>query len=376
MKKIFLAFFLISSLLVACSGEEIGGPNRENGGSTPEIPKPNPDDNTGTSLAGMAFTKDMGVGWNLGNTLDATGGETSWGNPITTKAMIDMVAAKGFKTMRLPVTWQKNMGGAPDYTISKTYLDRVETIASYALQNDMYVIINIHHDEEIICPTYEKEYESTQVVKAIWSQVAERFKDYDDHVIFEVLNEMRVKGSAEEWKGGTAEGRSCINTFNAAGVEAIRAAGGKNDVRKIMLSPYAASATLVAMEALELPEDDENIIVAVHSYSPYKFCQKDDDPTLTWGTQADKDELDLLFYNIKKTFIDKGHPVVLGEWGSKNNNNTDQRAKHAAYYAKGALTCGICPVVWDDGGNFKLLNRKGLVWYFEEIVDAIVGATK
>ena len=375
MKKIFVAFFFISSLLASCSSEEIGGPNRDENTNT-TVPKPEPDDNDGTSLSGMAFTKDMGVGWNLGNTLDAPDGETSWGNPITTKAMIDVVAKKGFKTMRIPVTWRNHLGEAPNYTIDKAWLDRVETIASYALQNDMYVIINIHHDEEIISPTYAKEYESTQVVKAIWSQVAKRFKDYDDRVIFEVLNEMRVKGSKEEWQGGTEEGRNCINKFNAAGVEAIRNAGGKNDVRKIMLSPYAASATNVAMEALEIPKGDKNIIVAVHSYAPYNFCQKEDNPKLTWGTKADKDELDYEFANIKKTFIDKGYPVVLGEWGSKNNNNTDQRAIHAAYYAKGAIAAGICPIVWDDGGNFKQLNRQNRVWYFEDIVDAIVSAVK
>ncbi len=332
-------------------------------------------------LDGMAFTKDMGVGWNLGNTLDAYSDsysglttETSWGNPYTTKAMVDMVAAKGFKTMRVPVTWHSHIGEYPDYTIDQEWLDRVEEVVNYGLDNDLYVIINIHHDEDIIIPLWENEWLSMVIIDRIWSQLSERFKDYGDKLIFETLNEMRVTGSAEEWTGGTSEGRDCINKFHATAVEAIRSSGGNNKIRKLMLATYGASVVSDAMWALELPDDD-NIIVALHSYTPYTFCLVSDGTgTTTWGTDADKAEVDALFASIKSTFIDRGYPVVLGEWASFDNDNTDYREIHATYYANAALKCDICPVVWDDNGWFKLLNRSGLYWYYEGIVDAIIGA--
>ncbi len=323
-----------------------------------------------------AFVAQMGVGWNLGNTFDAKGpDETAWRNPFTTKEMIDMVADKGFKTLRIPITWQFHLGAAPDYTIEEAWLDRVETVVNYGLQNDMFVIVNIHHDEDIIEPSYSREEESTKIIVSIWEQVSERFKNYDNSLIFETLNEMRIPGGENEWKGGTEEGRQCLNNFHAAAVEAIRASGGNNATRKIMLSTFAASGTDIAMEGLELPKDD-NILAAVHCYTPYDFCQRKDNPNLEWGTQEEQEELDNLFAHINDVFSQKGYAVVMGEWGSKNNNNDEQRAIHAAYYTKTALKHNICPVVWDDGGQFQLLDRHNLSWKREGIADAIVGAVK
>ncbi len=375
MKKQFLTLFIASALFIgSCGSEDVGGPNRQEEEETVD-PEPDPEPNIDEEvfLAGMEFVEAMGVGWNLGNTLDTKNAdETMWGNPYTTKEMIDLVAAKGFKTMRVPVTWQYHLGDSPDYIIEEAWLDRVEQIVNYGLDNDMYVIINLHHDEEIIEPSYDKLDESKKALVAIWKQVSNRFIDYNSKLIFETLNEMRVVDSDEEWSGGTEEGRDCINQFHAAAVAVIRATGGNNETRKIMISPYAASATDVAMQALEIPAGDDNIIVAVHSYSPYAFCQgltKD-----TWGTDAEMAELDSLFERIKSTFIDEGYPVVMGEWGSKKNDNDEQRAIHAAYYAKAALNVGICPVVWDDGGNFELLDRDNLYWVREGIANAIVNA--
>ncbi len=374
MKKYFLTLFVASALFIgSCSSEEVGGPNRQDDDTT-VAPDEEPEIDDEVALAGMEFVVDMGVGWNLGNTLDAHDSETSWGNPYTTQDMIDIVAAKGFKTMRVPVTWQFHLGDGPDYFIESAWLDRVEQIVNYGLKNDMYVIINLHHDEEIIEPSYEKEAESTKILVAIWKQVANRFIDYGNKLIFETLNEMRVEGSSTEWSGGDTEGRTCINNFHAAAVAAIRATGGNNETRKIMLSTYAASTNQAAMDALEIPEGDDNIIVAVHSYTPYAFCLKEEDPTTTWGTDSDKSEVDALFKNIKTTFIDKGYPVVMGEWGSMNNDNDDQRTIHAAYYTAAALNVGVCPVVWDDGGWFELLDRDNLCWKRESIANAIVNA--
>ncbi len=316
------------------------------------------------------FVKEMGVGWNLGNTLDAQGkDETAWNNPRTTQEIIDMVADKGFKTLRVPITWQNHLD--ENFNIEKAWLDRVEEVVNYGLNRDMYVIINIHHDEEIISPTYERVEVSKEVVETIWRQVSERFKGYDNRVIFETLNEMRVKGSPEEWKGGTEETRDCLNQLHAAALGVIRSSGENNAERKVMISTYAASAAEVAMQGLALPEGDENLLVSIHSYFPHIFCQTRK-ANLCWGTAKDKAELDEMFDQIQESFIDKGYSVVMGEWGSVNNDNDAQRAIHAAYYTYKALSHGICPVVWDDGGKFRLLDRHNLRWERENIADAII----
>lgn len=155
------------------------------------------------------FVKAMGAGWNLGNAMDTRNeDETAWGgNPITTKAMIDEIAKMGFKTLRLPVTWQFHMGGqAPNFIIEKAWLDKVEAIVNFGLENDMFVIVNVHHDESWIVPTYANAEQSKDQLGKVWTQIAERFKEYDHHVIFETLNEPRLKDTPEEWTGGTAEG--------------------------------------------------------------------------------------------------------------------------------------------------------------------------
>ncbi len=348
----------------------LGSAGGSSGGTTDEIVDP--------QSAGVDFVKNMGVGWNLGNTLDAPGSETEWGNPVTTQAMIDVVADKGFKTLRVPCTWQYHFSDEDSYTIDADRLDRVEEIVNYGLNNDMYVIINIHHDEEIISPTTATLDESKKAVTAIWTQLAERFKDYDDKLIFETLNEMRVEGSANEWSGGTAEERDCLNQLHAAGVAAIRAgAGSYNATRKIMLSTYAASNTSAAMTGLELPEGDENLIVSIHAYSPYDFCMNmEDGADEDWGTDYDKTQLDNTMYAIYEQFVSKGIPVVLGEWGTVVYRDDTERTTHAEYYAQSARDHFMCPVVWDDGGWFQLMDRSGLAWRYPNVVNAIVQAAQ
>lgn len=324
----------------------------------------------------MKFVANMGVGWNLGNTLDTKNpDETKWGNPKATKALIDAIRAKGFKTLRVPVTWQYHMGPAPDYAIEKEWLDRVEEVINYGLDNDMYVIVNIHHDEEWLIPTYEKLENVKIQLGKVWSQIASRFKTYDSDLIFETLNETRLKGSAKEWSGGTAEGRDCINQYHQVAVDAIRNTGNKNADRYIMVSTYAASASQVAVDGLVLPSSN-NLIVSVHNYFPNKFSLAEKDFSTEWGTEAEKKALDNEFDRLVTAFIDKGIPVVMGEWGNLDHNNLDERVKHAAYYAKGCIQRGICPVWWDNGSttNFGLINRTSNKWIFPEIADAIVGA--
>jgi len=328
------------------------------------------------NLTSLQITADMGAGWNLGNSLDANpGSETSWGNPKTTKAMIDQIKLEGFKTLRIPTTWYSHLGPAPNYIIDSTWLARVEEVANYAFDNDMYVIINIHHDGSWCKPTYALQDTVTAELVAIWTQIANRFKDYSNYLIFETLNEPRLEGSPEEWSGGTAEGRNVVNKLNLAAVNAIRNTGGNNATRFIMCPPYTAAGWGAPLNAFVVPNNDSLVIVSIHNYGPVAFCLTMPGVS-TWGSAADKAAVDYdmtLYYN---KFVSKGRAVVIGEWGSLDKNNTSARTTHSDYVVNAIKSKQMAPVVWDDGGNMGLFNRNTYTWTFPTIVDAIVNPYK
>ena len=384
MKNISPYLILLSIIvLIGCSSSENQVTNSPSEGTdSVETPEnnviPNEDINGDMrDISPKEFVLDMGSGWNLGNTLDTEDvDKTAWGNPLTTKAMIDEVAAKGFKTLRLPVTWRYHTGSAPDYILESDWLDKVENIANFALSNDMYVIINIHHDDEWIIPIYDNAPAVKDRLTKTWTQIANRFKPYGDYVIFETLNEPRHEGSPEEWEGGTVEGRDVVKQYHQVGVDAIRSTGGNNATRKIMVSTYAAGTGDNVLADYLVPNNDENVIVSIHSYSPYLFSLAGTDPT--WGTDADKAQLTQEFNTIQNKFETEGRAVVMGEWGSTFSNNEGDRLAHAEYYAKLCAERGICPIWWDNGNadEFGIFNRNTLEWVYPEIADAIVNATK
>lgn len=334
-------------------------------------------------MSSMQIVYDMKVGWNLGNTLDAWADgvsglntETCWGNPKTTKAMIDAVKSKGFKTVRVPVTWNGHFGASPDYIIDKAWLDRVEEVINYVLDNEMYAILNTHHDEWVTL-TSSTQNEVTDKLTKIWAQIADRFKDYSDYLIFETLNEPRLYGTQYEWSGGTAEARNILNGYNLAIVNTIRNSGGNNSLRHIMIPTHAATAMDVAQNALVIPNNDQRIIISQHTYWPYNFTMNTGEgATSSWGSDNDKqecvDELD----RIENKFVKKGIPVVIGEWGSIDKSNTDDRAVHAEFYAREVRKRGMLPVWWDNGyegkEGFALLKRKTGTWLHPEIVDGLI----
>ncbi|MDF4204300.1 glycoside hydrolase family 5 protein [Maribacter sp. SA7] len=383
MKNTILVFvLLIVAIITGCSGSE----NPVNNGSSEEIDNVEiPSDDSGSDevidgtmrdISPKEFVLDMGSGWNLGNTLDTEDVDvTAWGNPLTTKAMIDEIANMGFKTLRLPVTWQYHTGSAPDYLLETDWLNTVENIANFALSNDMYVIINIHHDDEWIVPTYENAPLVKDRLTKTWTQIANRFKPYGDYVIFETLNEPRHEGSPEEWEGGTAEGRDVVNQYHQVSVDAIRATDGNNAVRKIMVSTYAAGTGENVLQDYIVPNNDENVIVSIHSYSPYLFSLAGTDPI--WGTDEDKAQLTQEFNTIQNKFESEGRAVVMGEWGSTFSDNENDRLAHAEYYANLCAERGICPIWWDNGNadEFGIFNRNTLEWVYPEIAEAIVNAT-
>jgi len=286
---------------------------------------------------------DMGAGWNLGNTMDATGGETGWGNPKTTKTMIDTVNRAGFRTLRLPVRWDEALSGS-GHTIQTAWMDRVEEIANYALSNGMYVIVNVHHNNGWEDPTTANEANAKDYLTKIWAQVAARFQKYDNHVIFEVMNEPKYtdpSGTTDWW--GKQEYYDVVNRLDAAALATIRGTGGNNATRLVMVPGYAANNDS-RMQYTVVPSD-KMVAVSVHSYDPQDLCLTYPGVTTFTETKA----LDDMFALVASTFVKKGIPVVLGEWASLNKNNLSERVKHAAYFAKTAKAARIPIVLWDNG---------------------------
>ncbi len=227
------------------------------------------------------MVKELKLGWNLGNTLDATGSglasENAWGQPTTTQEMIDFVKESGFTTIRIPVSWSNHTDA--EYNISENWMDRVEEVVNYAYNAGLYVIINSHHDNSKYYPSDEKIEESCKYLEVIWKQIAERFKDYDHRLIFEGMNEPRLEGTNKEWWFSSTDPEGvasikCIVRLNQLFVDTVRASGGNNADRYLMVPSHAASADNALNDAFVMPTDtvENRLIVSVHAYSPYDFA--------------------------------------------------------------------------------------------------------
>jgi len=342
-------------------------------------------------LTASQIVDNIRVGWNLGNTLDATDFgagwlpytasivqmETSWGNPVTTQATIDAVKKAGFNTIRIPVTWSKVIDA--DYNIRADWMARVTEIVNYAVANDMYILLNTHHDEGIFKFTEAEKAESFKAFQKIWAQIAYNFRNYNEKLIFEGLNEPRTKGSPNEWNGGTAEERNILNEHYQLFVNTVRASGGNNDKRILMVNTYAASGTHIAMDDLKIPTDPtpNKIIVSIHVYAPYDFAMNTSSPITTWSQSNSNDTFpitDPMNY-ASNQFVSKGIPVIWGEFGAINKNNEPARAIWAKYYVSYAFNKGMKCVWWDDGGDYKILNRSNNTFLYPQIVDALMQGT-
>ncbi|MDE5770727.1 MAG: cellulase family glycosylhydrolase [Ruminococcus sp.] len=339
-------------------------------------PSDKPSESTEKFRSPSEITDAINVGWNLGNSLDSyntdkTGlsTETSWGNLKTTEEMIKDVKLSGFNAVRIPVTWGEHMDGN---VIQTEWLDRIQEVVDYAYNNDMFVILNMHHDDYIWFNPTDSEYQNdSRKLCAIWEQIAERFKDYGDRLLFEGMNEPRTIESEKEWIGGTPEERAVINKYEQDFINTVRASGGNNSERTLIITSYAASAETVAIDDINIP-DDKNIIVSVHYYAPWKFSEGIDSSF----TDEGKTELDNKFAELKEKFIDKGTTVIIGEFGCVNATDNATRAEYYQYYVSSAKANGIKCFVWDNGkasgeSSFGIFNRGSLSWN-EEILNGIV----
>ena len=361
------------SMMTACGSSDNSSKAEKDSSATENTQKHTNDPMTVTTAKDLVA--QMKVGWNLGNTMDATGGsgldaETSWGNVETTKLMIDQVKDAGFNVFRLPVSWGTHMD--ENYTVDEAWMNRVQEIVDYGIDNGMFVILNTHH-EEWYMPKKDRADKDIEQLKALWKQICDRFQGYDEHLIFEGVNEPRLRGEGNEWIGDS-ESREVVNQYAKAFVETVRASGGNNPNRCIMVTPYAASSTKQNMEALEVPQGDDKIIVSIHAYLPYSFAL--DTAGTDQYTSIDS-SITTLFTDINEVFLSKGIPVIIGEFGSVNKANTEARVQCVKDYLSTAKQYGVPCCWWDNGTrigngeNFGLLNRSEGGWYFPEIIDAI-----
>ena len=360
-----LPILFVLCTLIACGSSESSPSGEEN--QLPGIGE-------ARDISSFDLVAEMGTGWNLGNYLDVTSRDkTAWGNPITSKAVIESVRAMGFQTLRIPVTWGYNQSATAPYTIEPDYLAEVKRMVDYGFENEMHVIINVHHDNHWVVPNATNAQETKARLESLWTQVAEYFIEYNDSLIFEALNEPRLEGIPEEWSGGTSAGRSYVNEFNKVAVDAIRATGGNNSKRHIMITTWAASTVPVAMNDLVIPNNDPKIIISMHSYFPWSFAGE---ASTAWGTAQDKADLRAELDKIRqKCIVQAQRPVILGEWGTIEQNPLQSRVEYAAFYAQEAATRGLMTVVWDDGGNFRLFNRHAVSWDYEGIASTIISSS-
>ncbi len=329
-------------------------------------------------ISAWELVKEMKTGWNLGNTLDATGNPTlaaefAWQKDITTKGLFDKLSSEGFNVARIPVSWGEHMD--ENYTVDPAWMARVHEIVDYAIDNDMFVILNTHH-EEWYYPDAENKEQDIEQLKALWKQIAEEFINYDEHLIFEGLNEPRLRGTSYEWNGGTKEAREIVVEYEKAFYETVRATGGNNEKRALMVSGYAASSDKRCLKAVYLPENDNHIIVSVHGYLPYSMAL--DTHGTDQFTEQNYGEIDNLFKTLYELFLSNEIPVIIGEYGCLNKENIDERVECVTYYLNAAKQLGVPCVWWDnnyfagENEDFGILKRQDPYdWYYPEIAEAI-----
>ncbi|MGN0379486.1 MAG: glycoside hydrolase family 5 protein [Butyrivibrio sp.] len=338
------------------------------------------------NMDAMSVVKEIKFGFSIGNTLDSTSDtlirveppfkfETAWGNPKITQELIDAMIDAGANVIRIPVSWKDHIADGPDYTIVESWMKRVKEVVDYAYDRGVYVILNLHH-EDWNYPYYDNEEAACAEMSAIWGQIAETFKDYDEHLIFEGQNEPRKVGTKLEWNGGDKEGWDVVNATNKAFIDTVRNSGGSNPYRLLMIPGYAANST-VGIKHLQIPEDDNRIIVSVHAYVPYSFAL-DTKGTDKWNNNTK--DIDTLMNDLKTLFTDKGIPVIIGEFGAVNKDNESERAEWVSYYINAAKEIGVPCVWWDngavkgDGENFGMIDRKTYEVLFPETMTAIRNA--
>jgi endoglucanase len=280
-------------------------------------------------------------GINIGNTLDAPGGENSWGQPSIQPYYFDDYKAAGFTAIRIPVTWERHTDTMAPYAIDTAFLSRVEEVVNWGLDRGLYIIINCHHEEFI-----KNDYSAKNVARfeAIWSQIATRFKDKSDHLLFEILNEPHPMSLAN------------LNDLNKRIIKVIR----KTNPSRIIV--YSGTEWSVGAELLkaDIPKD-KYLIANFHCYTPWTWIDGKDQ-SIPWGTPAEKNEIKAIFDSVQNFFANKGIPVMVNEYGCPVRKPLDSRVLFYQTYIENIRSHGFGSFAWDDGGDFKTYDRNGRKW--------------
>lgn len=343
---------------------------------------------SGFDMSSVALTEKLGIGWNLGNTLEAVGGETAWGNPKATPELMQAVKAAGFDSVRIPVAWSQFSDPA-NFMIDSAWMDRVEEVVNDALEADLYVMMNMHWDGGWIQPTYAEQDYVLGRMDAMWEQIGERFADYDERLIFACTNEVMVEG---DYSTPTEEYYTVQNGYNQQCVDTVRATGGNNPKRFLAVQGFNTNIDHT-LSFFTLPEDpaDDKLLVEVHYYDPYNFTLNPESQITHWGdesedpskteTWAHEDHADEQFARMKARFVDQGVGVILGEYGAIHRLGIEHHQSYQLYWNEyitgSALEHGLVPVVWDNGvtGNngLGLFDRASAEQAYPELIEAITG---
>lgn len=344
------------------------------------------------NITSQQLVEDMTFGWNLGNTLDVCQAdrdgdgkinehveagekvdETLWGNPKATKELFTSLKKNGVNAVRIPVTWRDHMDS--NGNIDREWMDRVQQVVDYAYSQGMYVIINVHHDGggdpkfgAWIIEESQKDYNTfLKKYKNIWKQIAERFKNYSDYLIFESMNEV---GFDTLYNKNKADAYNLINKINQDFVDIIRATGGNNAKRHLLIAGYYTDIERTCDSLYKMPDDKAGrCILSVHYYTPWDFCTCD--RKHTWGTNSEVRQMETLIGKMKKNFVDKGIPVIIGEYAASGSD----LSSCIFFIEKLNNLCsdyGIATFIWDSGSQ---VNRKTYKWRTPQYLEALKRAT-
>lgn len=344
------------------------------------------------NITSQQLVEDMTFGWNLGNTLDVCQAdrdgdgkinehveagekvdETLWGNPKATKELLTSLKKNGVNAVRIPVTWRDHMDS--NGNIDREWMDRVQQVVDYAYSQGMYVIINVHHDGggdpkfgAWIIEESQNDYNTfLKKYKNVWKQIAERFKNYSDYLIFESMNEV---GFDTLYNKNKADAYNLINKINQDFVDIIRATGGNNAKRHLLIAGYYTDIERTCDSLYKMPDDKAGrCILSVHYYTPWDFCTCD--RKHTWGTNSEVWQMETLIGKMKKNFVDKGIPVIIGEYAASGSD----LSSCIFFIEKLNKLCsdyGIATFIWDSGSQ---VNRKTYKWRTPQYLEALKRAT-
>ena len=337
----------------------------------------------------MVKLEGMRCGINIGNSLDCftethDATETSWGNPVITKEMIEMFADKGFGILRVPVTWDDHFGPAPDYRIDTKWMNRVKQVVDWGLESGMTVILNMHHEFRWMRCSLENLWEILPKYRILWQQIASEFEDYDERLILQGTNEPTLMGGENcSWGSGTEDVRAAINAINHTFVRTIREEKGYNKSRWLCVTGMAARPLEACMKDMIFPKD-EHLIYTLHCYTPDRFVfERDRRIDTPFFDEKAKDEVYAMFEDIKKYSRLYDIPVMITEFGAvakklpDGSYNTEERIKFVDYFRKCADDLNIPYVWWDNNylvegdEHFGLFDRAKGKCLFDDLVYAI-----